>query len=78
MGEFQSTSACFTETWQRATNNGQATGSIAHFGSTIPQSWEPPMHGQYAMNLILTESYNNEITRIPKTKSFPKSRRRRI
>ena len=31
VGEFQSVSACFTETWQRATNNGQATGSIAHY-----------------------------------------------
>ena len=63
VGEFQSTSACFTETWQRATNNGQATGSIAHFGSTIPQSWEPPMHGQWAMNSIITESYDNNISR---------------
>ena len=63
VGEFQSTSACFTETWQRATNNGEPTGSIAHFGSTISQSWEPPMHGQWAMNAILTESYDNNITR---------------
>jgi len=63
VGEFQSTSACFTETWQRATNNGEPTGSIAHFGSTISQSWEPPMHGQWAMNSILTESYDNNITR---------------
>ena len=63
VGEFQSTSACFTETWQRATNGGEPTGSIAHFGSTISQSWEPPMHGQWAMNSILTESYDNNITR---------------
>ena len=63
VGEFNSTDACYAETWQRATNSGEPTGGIAHFGSTISQSWEPPMHGQYAMNLILTESYNNEITR---------------
>ena len=63
VGEFQSVDECYTESWQRATNNGEPTGSIAHFGSTISQSWEPPMHGQYAMNLILTESYENYITR---------------
>ena len=63
VGEFQSTDECFCETWMRATNNGEPTGSIAHFGSTISQSWEPPMHGQYAMNLILTESYDENITR---------------
>ena len=63
VGEFNSTDACYAETWQRATNGGQPSGGIAHFGSTISQSWEPPMHGQYAMNLILTESYNNERSR---------------
>ena len=63
VGEFQSVDECYCEAWQRATNNGEPTGSIAHFGSTISQSWEPPMHGQYGMNLILTESYENHITR---------------
>ena len=63
VGEFQSTDECYTEAWLRATNNGEPTGAIAHFGSTISQSWEPPMHGQYGMNLILTESYENQITR---------------
>ena len=47
----------------RATNNGEPTGSVVHAGSTISQSWEPPMHGQWAMNAILTESYENQITR---------------
>ena len=63
VGEFQSTNECFCESWMRATNNGEPTGSIAHFGSTISQSWEPPMHGQYGMNLILTESYDEHLTR---------------
>ena len=63
VGEFQSTSACFTETWQRATNGGEPTGSIAHFGSTISQSWTPPMHGQYAMNLIIAERYDEHLAR---------------
>ena len=60
VGEFNSTNECYTEAWLRATNNGEPTGAISHFGSTISQSWEPPMHGQYAMNLILTESYENK------------------
>ena len=51
VGEFNSTNECFTEAWMRSENNGQPTGSIAHLGSTISQSWEPPMHGQWAMNL---------------------------
>ena len=58
VGEFNSMNECFTETWQRATHNGSPSGGIAHFGSTIAQSWEPPMHGQWAMNKILTESYD--------------------
>ncbi|MAJ44306.1 MAG: hypothetical protein CMF96_06120 [Candidatus Marinimicrobia bacterium] len=58
VGEFQSTNECFSEAWQRSTNNGQPTGAIANMGSTIPQSWVPPMHGQWAMNKILTESFD--------------------
>ena len=63
VGEFNSTNESFAEAWLRATNNGEATGAISHMGSTISQSWEPPMHGQYGMNLILTESYDNHKTR---------------
>jgi len=58
VGEFNSTNECFSESWQRATHNGQPAGGIAHFGSTISQSWEPPMHGQWAMNKVITESYS--------------------
>ena len=47
----------------RATNNGEPTGGIGHMGSTISQSWEPPMHGQYGAMLILTESYDANLTR---------------
>ena len=59
VGEFNSTNECYTESWMRATNNGSPSGSIAHYGSTISQSWEPPMHGQWAMNKIITESYSD-------------------
>ena len=44
-------------------DDGNPTGAVAHLGSTISQSWEPPMHGQWAMNAILTESYDDNITR---------------
>ncbi len=63
VGEFNSTNECFTEAWLRSDSNGQPTGAIAHLGSTISQSWEPPMHGQWAMNSIITESYDNNISR---------------
>ena len=52
----------FAESWLRATHNGEPTGGIGHFGSTIPQSWEPPMHAQWAFNKILTESFDNNKT----------------
>ena len=63
-GEFNNYGECFCEAWMRATDaNGNAIGSVGHLGSTISQSWEPPMHGQWAMNSILTESYENNISR---------------
>jgi len=39
---------CFAEAWLNATNNttGAPTGAIAHYASTINQSWNPPMRGQ--------------------------------
>jgi hypothetical protein len=63
VGEFNSTDECFAETWQRATHNGEPSGGIAHFGSTISQSWEPPMHGQYGMNQIITETLAEGVSR---------------
>jgi len=63
VGEFNSTDESFAESWQRATHNGEPSGGIAHFGSTISQSWEPPMHGQYGMNLIITESLDEGVSR---------------
>ncbi|MCK5056825.1 MAG: PKD domain-containing protein [Candidatus Aminicenantes bacterium] len=48
VGDF-TTNTCFCETWQRATNNGNPTGSIAHCGSTINQSWAPPMDAEDEM-----------------------------
>ncbi len=55
VGNFKS-QTCFCEAWMRATNNGNPTGSIAHCGSTINQSWEPPMDAQDEMADILVSS----------------------
>ena len=39
---------CFAEAWLRATNdgNGNPTGAIAMYASTVSQSWNPPMRAQ--------------------------------
>jgi PKD repeat protein len=55
VGNFKS-QTCFCEAWLRATNNGNPTGAVAHCGSTINQSWEPPMDAQDEMADILVSS----------------------
>jgi len=45
IGNFKN-QTCFCESWLRATNNGNPTGAVAHCGSTINQSWNPPMDAQ--------------------------------
>lgn len=52
---------CFAEAWLRAENNGEPSGAIATFMSTINQSWDPPMRGQDEMNDILSEAYADNI-----------------
>lgn len=47
---------CFCEYWLRATNGGSPTGAIAHAGSTINQSWNPPMDAQDEMSDILVST----------------------
>ncbi len=54
---------CFAEAWMRATNNGQPAGSVAFLGSTINQSWNPPMCGQDEMNDVMVEAHQNNIKR---------------
>jgi len=57
-GAFVSTT-CFAEAWLRATQNGQPTGAIGMFASTISQSWAPPMRAQDESVDILVESYED-------------------
>jgi hypothetical protein len=45
VGEFDY-GECFCEAWMRATHNGEPTGGIAHYGSSIGQYWDEPMFGQ--------------------------------
>jgi len=54
VGNFTS-STCFSESWQRATSGGSPTGAIANCGSTINQSWEPPMDAQDEMADLLVK-----------------------
>jgi len=53
-GEFD-IGTCFAEAWLRATDNGEPTGAVATYMSSINQSWAPPMEGQDEFNLLLTD-----------------------
>lgn len=37
---------CFAEAWLRASHNGEPTGAVGMYASTINQSWAPPMSSQ--------------------------------
>ena len=56
-GNFSS-STCFAEAWLRATHNGEPTGAIGMYASSIDQDWAPPMCGQdEAVDLLVAEAY---------------------
>jgi hypothetical protein len=61
-GEFDN-GTCFGEAWLRATRNGQPTGAVAAFMSSINQSWDPPMAAQDEMVDLLTENIQTSDTR---------------
>ncbi len=61
-GEFDN-GTCFGESWLRANRNGQGTGAVAAFMSTINQSWNPPMAAQDEMVDLLTENIQTSDTR---------------
>ncbi len=44
-GNFTS-GTCFGEAWLQATHNGNPTGAIGCYMSSVNQSWAPPMYGQ--------------------------------
>ncbi|MFP4664416.1 MAG: C25 family cysteine peptidase [Bacteroidales bacterium] len=61
-GDFKN-ATCFAEAWQRASDNGNPTGSVGILASTINQSWASPMAAQDEMNDLLVESYTDNIKR---------------
>lgn len=61
-GQFDMTSGpCFAEKFMRAQHNGQPTGAIGTFMSSINQSWNPPMDAQDEMVDVLAQSYTNNM-----------------
>jgi len=48
---------CFAEAWLRATHNGEPSGAIATYMSSINQSWNPPMDAQdESVDLLVAEA----------------------
>jgi len=58
-GEFEHYDTCFAEAWMRSTHNGEPSGAIAVFMSSISQSWSPPMDAQDECVDLLVDSYEN-------------------
>ncbi|MFO7660063.1 MAG: C25 family cysteine peptidase, partial [Candidatus Cloacimonadaceae bacterium] len=59
-GNFTNTT-CFAEAWLRATNTttGDPTGALVFYGSSINQSWAPPMRAQDEItDLMVAEEMN--------------------
>ncbi len=46
---------CFAEAWMRATHDGNPTGAIGIYASSINQSWNPPMAAQDESNDLLVQ-----------------------
>ena len=50
---------CFAEAWLRATHNGEPTGAVAVYMSSINQSWDPPMDAEDEfVDMFVSESYS--------------------
>ena len=55
-GEFDNYT-CFAENWMRATNNGEPTGAVGVYMSSIVQDWNSPMWAQdEAVDLLVAEA----------------------
>ncbi len=50
---------CFAESWMRATHQGEPSGAVGVFMSSISQDWVPPMTAQDEMVTILVEQRNH-------------------
>ncbi len=47
---------CFAESWLRATHNGQPTGAIGIYASSINQTWSEPMCGEDEVYDLYTDA----------------------
>lgn len=48
---------CFAEAWLRAENNGNPTGAVAMYASSVNQGWNPPMRAQDEItDLLVSEA----------------------
>jgi hypothetical protein len=57
-GDFSYTT-CFGEAWLWATHNGEPSGAIACYASSIGQSWVPPQYGQEGLvDSLVNDRYN--------------------
>jgi hypothetical protein len=54
-GQFDA-GTCFAEAWLRATHNGEPTGAVATYMSSINQDWAPPMEAQDEFNILFTSA----------------------
>ena len=55
-GKFN-TGTCFAEAWLRAAHNGEPTGAIGMYASTVNMSWAPPMAAQdETVDLLVAEA----------------------
>ncbi|UCC10917.1 MAG: hypothetical protein JSW02_05975, partial [candidate division WOR-3 bacterium] len=54
-------SACYCEASMVAGTVAEPDGFIAHWGSSINQSWDPPVVGQAGANAVLTQDLKNTI-----------------
>lgn len=52
---------CFAEAWLRATNNGNPTGAIAAYMSSVSQSWYEPMEAQDEANFLIVSEAKSTI-----------------
>lgn len=62
-GNFNNYSACFAEAWLRARDSvtGTPRGAIAFYGSSINQSWNPPMRAQDEIVDLMVANQKNTI-----------------
>ncbi len=60
VGKFHTT-RCVAEVWMRATNGDRPTGAVGFYGSSISQSWIPPITAHVEINDLLVTEENRTL-----------------